>query len=103
MMKPIAAALLGLSLLAGTAQAQTVDQRHYDQQRRIEQGERSGALTPREARHAERQQGRIDRTEARMRDRHGGHLTYRDRLRLQHRENRASRHIWRAKHNGRAY
>lgn len=103
MMKPIAAALLGLSVLAGTAQAQSVDQRHYDQQRRIEQGERSGRLTPGEARRVERQQGRIDRTEARMRYRHGGHLTYRDRMRLQHRENRASGHIYRAKHNGRSY
>lgn len=103
MMKRFAAALLGLSVLAGTAQAQTVDQRHYDQQRRIEQGERSGSLTPHEARRAERQQGRIDRTEGRMRYRDGGHLTYRDRMRLQHRENRASRHIYRAKHNNRTY
>lgn len=103
MMKRVAAALLSLGMLAGAAQAQTVDQHHYDQQRRIAQGERSGSLTPHEARRAERQQGRIDRTEARMRYRHGGHLTYRDRMRLQHRENRASRHIYRAKHNGRAY
>lgn len=103
MMKSLTAALLGLGVLAGSAQAQTVDQRHYDQQRRIEQGTQSGSLTPHEARRAERQQGRIDRTEARMRYRHGGHLTYRDRMRLQHRENRASRHIYRAKHNGRSY
>ena len=103
MMKRFAAALLGLSVLAGAAQAQTVDQRHYDQQRRIEQGERSGNLTPHEVRRVERQQGRIDRAEARMRYRHDGHLTHRDRIRLQHRENRASRHIYRAKHNGRSY
>ena len=103
MMKFIAAALLGLGMLAGTAQAQAVDQRHYDQQHRIEQGERSGSLAPGEARRLERQQGRIDRTEARMRYRHGGHLTYRERMRLHHRENRASHHIYRAKHNGRSY
>lgn len=102
-MKPVAAVLLGLSVLAGAAQAQTVDQRHYDQQRRIQQGERSGALTPREARHDERAQGRIYRTEARMRYHHGGHLTHRDRMRLRRRENHASRRIYRTKHNGRYY
>ena len=38
-----------------------------------------------------------------MRYRDGGHLSRQDRARLQHRENRASRHIYRAKHNFRHY
>ena len=36
MMKFAAAALLSIGLVTGVAQAQTVDQRHYDQQRRVD-------------------------------------------------------------------
>ena len=96
-------ALLGAGLIGAAAQAQTVDQRHADQQRRIDRGVASGRLTPGEAAHVERQQGSIDRQEDRMRYRNGGHLNGRARAVLQHRENRASRHIYRAKHNGRGY
>jgi hypothetical protein len=98
----IATALL-TTLGTGVAQAQTVDARHAYQQDRVAQGVRSGALTPGETRRIERQQGSIDREESRMRDHHGGHLTFADRRALQYRENRASRHIYYAKHNGRAY
>jgi hypothetical protein len=97
----ITLALLGIGLTVGTASAQPVDQRHYNQERRIDQGLRHGGLTPGEARHIERQQHSIDRQEARMRYRNGGHLNGYDRAVLQHREDRASRHIYRAKHNGR--
>lgn len=100
-MHSIAAAVLGLGLVAGAAQAQNVDQRHYNQQRRIDQGLRSGSLTPGEARGAERQQRSIDRQEARMRGRNGGRLTGYDRALLQHREGRASRRIYDSKHNHR--
>jgi hypothetical protein len=99
----IVAALLGLGLAAGAAQAQTVDQRHYNQQRRIDQGLRSGSMTPGEAYRVERQQRSIHRQEARMRYRNGGHLNGYDRAVLQHREDRASRHIYRAKHNARRW
>ena len=97
----IAAAILSLGLVAGVAQAQSIDQRHVEQQQRIRRGVETGQLTPREARRDERQQMRIERTEARMRARHGGHLTWRERARLRHREDRASRHIYRTKHNHR--
>ncbi|HLZ78647.1 MAG TPA: hypothetical protein VKQ09_04850 [Sphingomonas sp.] len=100
MKKAILAAGLVLGMASG-AMAQTVDQRHVDQQQRIGQGIRSGALTSGETVRLEHQQGSIDRQEARMRDRDNGHLTRQDRRILQHRENRASAHIWRAKHNGR--
>ena len=95
----IFAVLAAMGLAAGAAQAQTVDQRHYDQQHRIDRGLRTGSMTPGEARRVERQQHSIDRQEARMRYRNGGHLNGYDRAVLQHREDRASRHIYRAKHN----
>ena len=75
------------------ANAQTVGQREVNQQNRIQQGVASGRLTPREARLT----ARTDR----MRARDDGHLSGRDRVALQRQENRDSRAIYRAKHNGR--
>jgi hypothetical protein len=80
----IAAMALGLTA-ATAASAQGVDQRHWDQQHRINQGVRSGRLTPGEA-HRVEQQHSIDRQEARMRDRNGGRLNGYGRAVLQHRE-----------------
>ena len=97
----LSAALVGLAFAAVPAGAQGVDQRHHRQQDRIAQGVHSGALTRHEAHRLERQQRSIHREERHMRARHGGYLTARDRARLEHRENRASRHIYRAKHNHR--
>lgn len=99
----IIAGLVGASLLAGVAQAQPVHARHAYQQERIAEGVRSGRLTPGEAHRLERQQRSIRHEESRRRYYHGGTLTAHDRAVLRHRENRASRHIYRAKHNGRYY
>ena len=99
--KHMLGALMALCLTAGAAQAQTVDRRHQNQQDRVANGVASGRLTPGETRRVERQQGSIDRQENRMRARDGGHLTAANRAHLQARENRASRHIYRAKHNAR--
>lgn len=101
-LKTVAAALIGLTL-AGAASAQSVDRRHAYQQRRIANGVASGRLTGREVARDERQQGRIDAAEARDRARNGGHLTAANRAHLQARENRASAHIYRTKHNARGY
>lgn len=99
----IAAAALGLAALAAAppVSAHQVNGREANQQRRIEQGVRSGELTPREAAHVERQQDRINAHESRMRARNGGYLRPGQRARLARQQNRASAHIYRAKHNGR--
>lgn len=100
----IAAALGALALTATALPAAAqVDRRQDNQAARIDQGVRSGQLTPGEARRLDRQQGRIHRTEARMRYRNGGRLTPYQRAHLDRMQNRADRHIYRAKHNGRAY
>lgn len=101
-MRTLVTTLIGVAL-AGTATAQTVDRRHAYQQQRIDRGVVSGRLTPREAASVERQQSRIDRAEARDRARNGGYLTAANRAHLQARENRASAHIYRAKHNARGF
>ena len=98
-----AAAVAAIGLAAGAANAQGVDQRHWNQQERIHEGIRSGEVTPGERYRLERQQRSIHAQEARMRWRNGGHLSPRQRWILQHRENRASAHIYRSKHNYRHY
>ena len=101
------AALLGTLLTAGVAQADPPHYYHHGinarlarQNARIEQGERSGELTYREANHLERHDARIGRQEARMRL-SGGRFTGRERARLQREENRTSGAIYRDKHNDR--
>lgn len=98
-----AAALTAFVALSGAAQAQSVHQRQERQQERINRGAASGRLTAGEAVRDERQQGRIDATEARMRANNGGHLNGHQRARLERRQNGASAHIYNSKHNGRHY
>jgi hypothetical protein len=80
------------TLILGTvaiAMAGPFTLRETRQQTRIYQGVDSGQITHREFRHLERQQAWSD-----------GVLTPGEAYRLTREQNRASRHIWRAKHNG---
>lgn len=74
-----------------------VDQREANQERRIEQGEKSGQLTPREANRLEKEQGRIDRAEDRAKA--DGKVTAKERAHLGNMQDRASRDIAREKHD----
>lgn len=74
-----------------------VDQRQANQQRRIDQGVASGQLTPRETFRMERQQQRIANAETRAKA--DGVVTRQERRHLQHKQNQASRHIYRQKHD----
>jgi hypothetical protein len=85
------------------ALAQHLDQRQYRQEQRIRQGERDGQLTPAEARRLQYMEMRLHRTEARLRWRNGGHLSWPERRRLQAMERRDSAEIYRLKHNYRTY
>jgi hypothetical protein len=88
-------------MAAGTAMAGTndpvVEQRQINQERRIDQGVRSGRLTPAEAGRLEAQQARIEQREERMKS--DGNLTAAERRKLTRQQNRASRNIYRKKHN----
>ena len=100
--------ILGLAAAASLAAAlpaaaQGVGPREYRQEHRIHQGVRSGELTSREAWRLQHREGRLHRVEARDRSMHHGHLSWRERHRLQRMENRDSRAIWRLKHNHRHY
>jgi Ni/Co efflux regulator RcnB len=100
--------ILGLAAFASVAaampavaSAQDAGARQGEQQRRIDQGVRSGQLTPGETRHLERGEARLAYRKDAMRARDDGRLTHHDRVALNRQENRLSRHIFRAKHNGR--
>lgn len=72
--------------------------REFNQQKRIGNGIKNGALTPRQGARLERQQMRIHRQFRAMRARHNGRLTMKNRRFISHRQNVASRRIFRAKH-----
>lgn len=79
-----------------------VNQRQQTQQKRIYKGISSGEMTRREAVRAGKQQYRINRTESRYR-RSGSGLSFRERVDLAKRQNRASRYIYKQKHDKQDY
>ncbi len=97
-----AVAMLAIFLTAGAfSQTKTpvVDKREKIQQKRIEQGVKSGELTKGEVRRLERQEGRIKAAELNVKA--DGKVTGRERAKLQHMQNKESKRIYRAKHNKR--
>jgi hypothetical protein len=78
-----------------------IDRREANQQRRINKGIRSGALTPRETYRLQRRQANIHAQENRFKS--DGNLSRRERRTLHNRLNKSSKAIYRAKHNGRRY
>lgn len=100
--------MVGLAVMAtvgaaAPAAAQSIDQRSSQQEHRIRQGERTGALTPAEARRLRYLETRLRRTEARLRWHNGGRLTPRERQRLIAMQREDTRAIYRMKHNYRHY
>jgi len=75
-----------------------IEARQRYQNARIEQGERSGAITWRESERLEHQEARIERQEDRYR-RSGGQFTAAERARIQRELNTESRRIYREKHD----
>ena len=76
-----------------------IEARQRHQNARIEQGERSGALTYRESERLERQEARIERQEDRYQA-SGGRFTPAERARIQRELNRESLRIYNQKHDG---
>ncbi len=93
----IIATSLGTLALAAPANA-GVNQRQHRQQARIEQGTRSGTLTPAETKQLRRQQTRIARYEARSRA-DGNGLSRRERANLAGMQARANHNIAHQKHD----
>ena len=92
-------AAAGITLPA-SAQAQStprVDQRQANQERRIEQGVNSGALTGKEAARLEKGQAHVQKMENKAAA--DGKVTKKERARLEHAQNNQSRKIYREKHD----
>lgn len=87
------AAVGTVSAQANKPRVREVNQRLKNQHRRVEQGEKNGALTQKQANHIERQDARINREKRRMMARDGGHLTKQDQRRLNRQENHVSNEI----------
>jgi hypothetical protein len=74
-----------------------IQQRMQNMEQRIDQGVKSGALTPKEAGKLEAEQARIKQTESRMKS--DGNLTGQERQKLHNMQDRSSNHIYRQKHD----
>ena len=88
---------IALPVFAQTPATPNIDKREANQQRRIDQGVKSGQLTPREAARLEKGQARLHANEAKAKS--DGVVTPQERERLQHEANRNSRAIAREKHD----
>jgi hypothetical protein len=92
------AAMLGTAAIAAAPAEARINQRQAHQQQRIAHGVARGQLNARETYRLERQEGRIAAYEARSRA-DGGGLSWRERARIEHMQDRESRHIYRQRHD----
>jgi CRISPR/Cas system-associated endoribonuclease Cas2 len=74
-----------------------IQQRMQNQEQRIDQGVKSGALTPKETGRLEAEQAKIRQTEQRMKS--DGQLTPNERQKLNNIQDRSSQHIYNQKHD----
>ena len=90
-------AALSLPAFAQTTSTPRIDQRQANQERRIEQGVKSGQLTTKEAARLEKGQARVQKMENKaVAD---GKVTAKERARIEKAQNRESRKIAREKHD----
>lgn len=95
----ITAALLGVagSAIAETQSTPRIEARQYKQEKRIDKGVQSGALTTREAARLERGQARVDKMEDKaMAD---GVASKKERIAIERAQDRQSKRIYRQKHD----
>jgi hypothetical protein len=86
-----------LPALAQTDSTRRIDKRQDNQERRIERGEKSGALTQKEAARLEKGQARVQKMEDKaVAD---GKVTAKERRRIEQAQDRQSRKIRRERHD----
>ncbi len=91
-----AAAAFALPAFAQT-NTPNIDQRQANQERRIEQGEKSGALTQREANRLEKGQQHVQNMKQKAAA--DGKVTAKERARIEKSQDKQSRRIYRQKHD----
>jgi opacity protein-like surface antigen len=101
MKKNVLAVSILILCVSGVVYAQTetprIDQRQANQEQRIDQGVASGQLNEREANRLNKQQEHINKIEEKAKS--DGVVTKREKARIDHAQNRASRNIVREKHD----
>ena len=91
------AAIPGMASAAEVDSTKRIDKRQDNQERRIEQGAKSGALTEKEAARLEKGQKRVQRMEDKaVAD---GKVTAKERRRIEHAQDQQSKKIYREKHD----
>jgi hypothetical protein len=91
------AAAFTVPALAQTQSTPRIDQRQANQERRIEQGEKSGSLTQKEAARLEKGQAHVQKLENKaVAD---GKVTPKERARIEKAQDKQSEKIHKAKHN----
>ena len=89
----------GTVAVAASADTPNIDKRQINQEKRIQDGVKSGQLTPEEAAKLEKQQQRIQKTEDAAKA--DGKVTAQERKRLHKMQDNADNAIYRKKHNKR--
>lgn len=93
----VVSALPALALAQATPATPNIDKREARQEQRIQQGVKSGELTPRETARLEKGQAKVQRMEAKAKA--DGTVTAQERKRIEHEQNVQSRRIARQKHD----
>jgi len=92
-------ALLTVTLMQPfMAQAQVIDERQKHQQQRIDEGVKSGELTKKETLKLEAEQAKIQRKKRRFK-RNDGEIGPKERAKLEQEQDKASKHIYKEKHD----
>ncbi|MFZ6813629.1 hypothetical protein ACO0K3_04125 [Undibacterium sp. Rencai35W] len=95
----LVATLFAIPVFAQNTNTPNIDKRQENQQKRIANGVNSGALTAQETANLEKREAKIETDkEAAKAD---GNVTKKERAKLEHEENRASKKIYAKKHNAR--
>jgi uncharacterized membrane protein YebE (DUF533 family) len=90
-------ACFALSAVAQTSSTPRIDKRQENQERRIEQGQKSGQLTAKEAERLEKGQARVQKMEDKAAA--DGKVTKKERARIEQAQNRQSKKIYRERHD----
>ena len=93
----LAAALVALPALAQTTSTPRVDQRQANQERRIQEGVKSGQLNEKEAARLQKGQARVQKAEDKAAA--DGKVTAKERARIEKMQDRESKRIAREKHD----
>jgi hypothetical protein len=80
-------------------QTKRADQRQENQKRRVKRGAKSGEITKREAKGIKKSSANARRYEKKVKS--DGTVTWKERVRLEHKQDKTSRRIYRTKHNKR--